>query len=149
LPIVKPKAPSKTAPPAIVVVVVAAPRVVPLVLPQNIPFVPPAPVLLANIRGRVANGIFWGSTSGTTLGAATTTTTIAGGAVLLGALGLTIGKALLLREIMNVCKIIVIYFDLIYYIINKKCNLMSPSNDNSCIITIQPILRSSVAAEEE
>lgn len=43
------------------------------------------------------SGIYFGSASN--LAAGTTTTTIAGGAVLLGALGLTIGKALLLRRL--------------------------------------------------
>ena len=42
---------------------------------------------------------------GTTAGITGTTTTVAAGGVLLGALGLTIGKALLLRELTRVSKV--------------------------------------------
>ena len=52
------------------------------------------------------SSIWLGGLGSNTLAAGTTTTTIAGGAVLLGALGLTIGKAMLLRQIMAVRKYI-------------------------------------------
>ena len=42
---------------------------------------------------------------GTAAGITGTTTTVGAGAVLLGALGLTVGKALLLREITRVSKV--------------------------------------------
>lgn len=46
------------------------------------------------------SGLYLGGIpAGTTLAAGTTTVTVAAGAVLLGALGLTIGKALILREL--------------------------------------------------
>merc|ERR1712141_207548 len=58
-------------------------------------------IFASNAANTGLRGIFAGSIpSGTTnVGQ---TTTVAGGAVLLGALGLTIGKALLLRRIMGV-----------------------------------------------